>query len=160
MAVSALPRMQELNPYVTVSADERRVETLPDEFFGKFQVVLIGSNMSASEALRISAAARKAAQGTLLFLSGSFGIEGWFVADLGEAFNYTKEGSAEVVSKSYPSIASVLSARWGDELQARHTALPLTFIKARLLSLYRGNQAQESGWSLLLPMRTTLPPSH
>lgn len=42
----ALPRLQNLNPFVKVNGDSRRIEELPDQFFSQFDAVFCGAEVT------------------------------------------------------------------------------------------------------------------
>ena len=88
--------------------------------------------------------------GVFFFFSGVFALEGFFLTDLCDSFTYTRDtlptaaasssssssSSPGLLTRRYPSIKRVLSLPWR-QLVSKHTALSPTFLKSRLLALYR-----------------------
>ena len=58
MAAAALSRIQELNNYATVSIESKSLSELGDNYFEKFNVILLSDYVQEADALRINNLAR------------------------------------------------------------------------------------------------------
>jgi hypothetical protein len=154
---AVLPRVQELNSFASILAEERAIEDLPDAFFQSFSVILL-TDCSEAQALRINRICRSGNQQCAFFWSDMYGDEGLFYADFGARFEYkddkqpgtsstngssTNNGSTEtaaVVQKvktlEFPALEVVVAKRWSENV-SRHFPLSRTFVKHRLLVAYR-----------------------
>lgn len=81
MFVSSLIRAQALNPMVEIVVDKENVSDKPDEYFGKFDVVIVIEAPTAT-LVRIDNACRLA--GTKFFAGDVWGTQGYSFADLQE----------------------------------------------------------------------------
>lgn len=78
-AEAASPRVQKLNPRVELKADTRSLASIPDEWFGQFDVV-VASELKCPDLVRVNDAVRKA--GNKFYACGLFGMTGYVFADL------------------------------------------------------------------------------
>lgn len=151
--------MQELNSFAKILSEERSIDNLPDEFFTDFSVILL-TEASETQAIRINNICRKNNPDCVFFWSEMFGDEGLFYADFGKEFTYkddkqpgttnnnttntTNSTSTEGVKDTtsaikhivFPSLESVLARRWS-EVVSRFFPLSRTFVKHRLLCAFR-----------------------
>ena len=146
---AAMPRIHQLNTYTTVGAETRSLKNLDASFFDPFTVVLMNAkNCTQEDAQRINELCRSSAVKKVFFLSDVFGDEAVFISDFGESFQYQldkkekKEGATEgqvtinIQSISFPPLGAVLGKAWS-ELPSKHFPLSTTYVKSRLLMLYR-----------------------
>ena len=90
-----------------------------------------------TDAIRINSYVRKERPSCLCFYSGAFALEGWFISDLGDNFEFIKDvGPPKPNYRTFPSFEKLLRAKWRS-LVTKHSPISHTFVKARLLSLYR-----------------------
>ena len=161
-----LPKVQELNSFAGVNAEENDLHALPDTFFEGFSVILL-TDCSEAQAVRINNICRKCNPQCVFFWSDMFGDEGLFYADFGESFTYKPDQQpssnsnnnssnsnnnnsssssadksvADVASKAvktmcFPSLEVLLSRKWCD-LVSRFFPLSKTFVRHRLLMAFR-----------------------
>lgn len=142
MALSALPRLRELNPFVRVEAEAEALAALSDERLAEFHVLLLGD---ADDAQLERCSRVRAGSGALLFASGTLGMDAWFACDLGR-MDYCRDGAEGTrLSREYRSLEGLLHTRWAD-LVGRHAALPVPFVRARLLALFRTHAQRDAHW--------------
>ena len=136
IAVSSHAKIQSLNLYAKVDCETRCLSTLGEEYMSNFNVIILSSKISDGEAMRINEICRS--HQISFFWSGTFGLDGWFICDLGETFEFTKDPphNKEIQRIHFPSLHSILNTPW-HLLQSRHSALPKTFMKSRLLAEFR-----------------------
>ena len=93
--------------------------------------------MLQAEVVKIDNHVRNNSLGTVVFWSGVFGNEAWFMADYGSNFNYKDDAPRDkIISKvSFPSIETALNVKW-NTLVARRCPLSKTYAKSRILSKY------------------------
>jgi len=135
--IEPLQRIQDLNPLTKVAAEVRTVSELPDNYFHNFSVVVISSEVSETDAIRINKCVRAADKGGVFFYGGSFGTEGWFVCDYGAHFEYKDDPPNNHIIKTavFPTLECVLNTPW-KSLISRHFPLNETYVKARILNRY------------------------
>jgi hypothetical protein len=70
-------------------------------------------------------------------MSGTFGLEGWFISDFGDSFQYKNDppNNKDVVSMSFPALESVLRRPWS-AMKSRFHAVSSTFVKSRILRAF------------------------
>jgi hypothetical protein len=148
--------VQELNSFASILAEERSIDDLPDAFFQSFSVILL-TDCSESQALRINRICRSSNQQCAFFWSDMYGDEGLFYSDFGASFDYKDDkqpgtsstnGSStnsagvetaavqKVKTLEFPALEAVVGRRWS-EMVSRHFPLSRTFVKHRLLVAYR-----------------------
>ena len=86
------------------------------------------------EAIRINNICRRNTPQSILFISGTFGLEGWFISDFGVDFQYKKDAPNHKITKTitFPSLEQVFQQTW-NKMISRHFALSSTYIKSRIL---------------------------
>lgn len=89
------------------------------------------------EALRINDICRKNDPQTVFFLSGTFGLEGWFIADFGVNFQHKGDPPKDkkVLQITFPSLQDVFNQRWGASI-TRFFPLSTTYVKSRVLRTF------------------------
>lgn len=153
IAVAALPRVQELNPFAVIQSEMKQIDELPDSYFTQFSVILI-SNCTETQAVRINKICRSQTPQSIFFWSDVFGDESIFYSDFGPNFEFKddpKPASNNIESSnssivqpaqptiktiSFPSIEQVLARKWKD-IVSRHFPLSPTFVKHRILTMYK-----------------------
>lgn len=90
---AALPRIQELNNFAVIQGEEKPIDDLPDEFFSAFRVILM-TECSESQALRINKLCRSNAPQSVCFWSDIMGEDGISYCDFGDAFQYKEDKPA------------------------------------------------------------------
>ena len=70
----------------------------------------------------------------MFFLSGTFGIEGWFISDFGVDFQHKGDppNDKKILKVSFPSLQSVFNQSWGASI-SRFFPLSTTYVKSRIL---------------------------
>jgi ubiquitin-like 1-activating enzyme E1 A len=150
---AALHRVREMNPHISVEVDNRAMSELSQEYLSRFGVVLV-SDASDKDALRLNDICRASSPQIPLFFSGAFCSEAWFVSDLGDKFEYKadpvqnmgdtkrsenertqqlKRKQEEIKAKSFPPLDCVLKANL-NSTSGRFFPLSKTFVVSRLLS--------------------------
>ena len=171
---AALPRIQQLNTYASVTAETRPLHQLDDDYFRGFSVVVVHDCAEVrdvlhatpypffiladdscpsffiltlclslslfglqEQALRLNALCRLNTPHSVFFLSGTFGLEGWFIADFGDNFQYTNDPpNNKVVKKvAFPSLQTVFDQKWLD-MKSKHFAVSTTYVKSRILRIF------------------------
>jgi molybdopterin/thiamine biosynthesis adenylyltransferase len=104
VAEAAVPRIQELNSFASVSVESRTLQDILlltglDDYIAQFSEVLVsgGECCALSSAIRINEACRKEGTnngGIPFFWSSVGGTEGLFVSDFGANFEFTKTMTA------------------------------------------------------------------
>lgn len=153
LVTAMLPKVQELNNFAKVVAEHSSLETLPDEYFEGFSVILL-TECSESQAVRINNICRKRNTECAFFWSDMYGEEGIFYSDFGPEFSYkedkqpsnssangsaeaaNKDSAAKVKSLNFPALETVLNRRWS-KVVSRHFPLSKTFVRHRLLVQFR-----------------------
>jgi len=149
-AEAALPRIQQLNSFTTVGVETRSIKDLDAAFFAPFTVVIMSAkNSTEEEALRVNALCRASPNKKVFFLSDVFGHDGYFVSDFGSVFEFqpdkkkekegaptASESAVNIQTISFPPLSTVFGKAWAD-LPSKHFPLSKTFVKARLLMLFR-----------------------
>ena len=89
------------------------------------------------QALRLNALCRKNSPQSVFFLSGTFGLEGWFVADFGDNFQYKQDppNNKDVKTIAFPSLRTVFDQPWA-AMKSRHFAVSTTYVKSRILRTF------------------------
>lgn len=87
-----------------------------------------------AEALRINNICRQNDPQTVFFLSGTFGIEGWFISDFGVDFQHKGDppNDKKILKVTFPSLQSVFNQSWGASI-SRFFPLSTTYVKSRVL---------------------------
>jgi hypothetical protein len=70
-------------------------------------------------------------------MSGTFGLEGWFISDFGDGFQYKNDppNNKDVMSVTFPALESVLRRPWS-AMKTRFHAVSSTFVKSRILRAF------------------------
>lgn len=138
----ACERVQDLNQYASVTGEERSLSELDDSFFKSFSVVLL-SDCSQSDAIRINNICR--ANGTGFYWDDSFGLDGCFVTDLGDSFEFKNDppNNTKLEVLGYPSLLDVIQKPW-NLLASKFSPLSITFLKWRVLTQFRDLNAGRS----------------
>ena len=93
-----------------------------------------------TQALRLNSLCRSSSPSqsqSVFFLSGTFGLEGWFVADFGVDFKYKNDppNNKEIKSKSFPSLRAVFDQPW-NSVKSRMFNISPTYVKSRILRTF------------------------
>ena len=77
----------------------------------------------------------------MFFLSGTFGLDAWFIGDFGDNFSYKNDppNNLQLKNVSFPSLQNVLSDKWIN-MKTKFHDLSTVFIKSRILRLFYGHQ--------------------
>jgi hypothetical protein len=89
---------------------------------------------SQKEALRINSICRQNVPQTVFFLSGTFGLEGWFISDFGIDFQHKADppNDKKILKISFPSLEEVFGQNWNSSI-SRFFPLSTTYVKSRIL---------------------------
>jgi ubiquitin-like 1-activating enzyme E1 A len=91
VAKAMQPHILELNPLLEqCEINEEEISSIPSEYFATFDIV-IASNLSSQEALRISKATSTSPKQGKFYLVHSFGLYACALMDLGQSHTYRKE---------------------------------------------------------------------
>lgn len=103
-------------------------------YFENILFILISSPTKQAEALRINNICRQNNPQTVFFLSGTFGIEGWFISDFGVDFQHKGDppNDKKILKTTFPSLQSVFNQSWGAAI-SRFFPLSTTYVKSRVL---------------------------
>eukprot|EP01041_Mallomonas_annulata_P007354 gene7354-15011_t len=131
----ACARIQDLNHYATVQSELRPLSELDDNFFNSFSVILL-SDCLEEQALRINKLCHN--NKSSFYWTESFGLEGLFLIDLGDSFEYKNDSEKNLTIEkiSYPTLLDVLSKPWSQSV-TKFSPLSITFIKFRIISIFR-----------------------
>ena len=95
-----------------------------------------------TQALRLNSLCRSSSplqsqSQSVFFLSGTFGLEAWFVADFGVDFKYKNDppNNKEIKSKSFPSLRAVFDQPW-NSVKSRMFNISPTYVKSRILRTF------------------------
>lgn len=71
---------------------------------------------------------------TVSFLSGTFGLEGWFVSDFGIDFQHKADppNDKKILRITFPSLGDVFNQNWNASI-SRFFPLSTTYVKSRVL---------------------------
>lgn len=89
-----------------------------------------------SDAIRINNICR--ANGTGFYWDDSFGLDGCFITDLGESFEFKNDppNNTKLEVLGYPSLLDVIQKPW-NLLASKFSPLSITFLKWRVLTQFR-----------------------
>lgn len=164
VADAMIHKIQELNNFVKVDVEKTAIDLLPDEFFLKYNVILM-TECTEQQALRVNHVCRLSTPSIIFFWSDIFGSEGIFYSDFGNDFHYQEDksqskdpsssisstadrvgssntdsvsGSSSSLIKTlnFPSLSVILSKKWCD-VPSRHFPLSKTYIKNRVITSFR-----------------------
>lgn len=164
VADAMIHKIQELNNFVKVDIEKTAIDLLPDEFFLKYNVILM-TECTEQQALRVNHICRLSTPSIVFFWSDILGAEGIFYSDFGNDFHYQEDKSQSKDSSSstssttnglsssntdsgsgnsssliktlnFPSLSVILSKKWCD-IPSRHFPLSKTFIKNRVITCFR-----------------------
>ena len=152
IAACSHAKVQNLNNFTAVVCEERALRDIEDEFFKQFDVILLSSDCDHflkykhfscdKEALRINQICREQPTQISFYWSGTFSLEGWFIVDLGDCFEYKDDNPlSKLKQMRFPSLEDVLTKKWS-EMKSKHFHLPKTFIQSRLLSAFKASKGR------------------
>jgi len=156
---SVLTRVKELNSFSSVEYESTPLDSLSDEYFSKFSVILM-SGCTEKQAIRIDNLCRNRdtnSSSSVFFWSDVFGEDALFYSDFGANFEYKEDNKSSSATTSshdttasssvepaknaikiiqFPALSEVLSKPWQD-IPSRFFPISLTFVKHRLLTKFR-----------------------
>jgi ubiquitin-like 1-activating enzyme E1 A len=147
--LAALPRIQELNSFASVTSETRPLAQLDADFLRQFNVVCL-ANASEREILRVSGLCRRSSPSHTTFFAGwSFGSESVFISDFGENFQYKDDDRPNtdfvptVKKISFPAVETVLSMPWSKQSKRFMPVAP-AFVKSALLAKWDSSSSSSS----------------
>lgn len=158
MVEAAFPRIHDLNNFASIKVETKSIDSLGDEYFQQFNVILCSDSCSEAQALRLDNLCRNRTSSTAVFFwCGMFGEEAWFFSDFGPKFEYKDDAprNKDIKVTSFPSLDNVLAKKW-NTFPSRHFPLSLTFVKSRILATFRNANNQRNPTVTDIPDLVTL----
>lgn len=147
-AAACLPRLRELNKYVTVECRTEALYQIPDDVILAHNVVLL-TRAPLDEQQRINALCR--ANGKAFYAADAFGYEGLLFVDLGAAHEYrTETGTgaksvlSEPVSVAYPSLQEAVAVPWHKHGNKRFGPVSPCYVHAMVLAGFEGQHGRRA----------------
>mmetsp|Transcript_58913 Transcript_58913/g.133376 ORF Transcript_58913/g.133376 Transcript_58913/m.133376 type:complete len:309 (+) Transcript_58913:27-953(+) len=154
-ALASLPRVQELNKHVSVSAREASIERLgPGDLESHNVVIVAGGRAPLKEQMRLDEMCR--AKGVAFFAADVMGYDGLIFVDLGDAHTYRTESGSGAQAKlsepkvcGFPSLQEACATGWSQLATKRGGPVSDVYVKRRVAWAFQ--EASEGGKKLPAP---------
>lgn len=140
-ATASLPRLQELNAHVNVSACAEDINNLSEEFIKTHSMVIL-TGVSLHDQINMNKICRS--NGIAFFATNAMGNDALLFVDIGPSHTYrTESGSganiklSEPMELSCPSLSEASSTPWSNLVNRRFGWLPKEYVNSRILSEFR-----------------------